>query len=172
MRGCSLKHRKETSSKIARNILRYRYIVSNAIFALSFVGEECPPDIAFLIKSVRVLLLMAKKPTTNEAESKAFSVIETGGKQYIVTAGQPLRIEKLPQAEGETITFDKVLLTVDESGAITIGTPYIDGATVTAQVETQGRYKKIRVIHFKSKSNRHKTYGHRQPFTAVKIATK
>jgi len=112
----------------------------------------------------------ATKTTTTEAETpKAFSVIETGGKQYIVTDGSALRIEKLVAEEGEVVTFDKVLLTVDAAGKITIGTPYIDGVTVTASVEKQGRYKKIRVIHFKSKSNRHKTYGHRQPFTAVKI---
>jgi large subunit ribosomal protein L21 len=107
--------------------------------------------------------------TTQESVPAAFSVIETGGKQYIVTDGTAIRIEKLPEAEGDTVTFDKVLLTSDGKGGVVIGNPYIAGATVTASVERQGRYKKIRVIHFKSKSNRHKTYGHRQPFTAIKV---
>lgn len=114
---------------------------------------------------------MASQPTTTEVSaSQAFSVIETGGKQYIIKDGDTLRIEKLDIPEGGTVTFEKVLLMVDEKGAITFGNPYIDGATITAGIQKQGRYKKIRVIHFKSKSNRHKTYGHRQPFTTVKIS--
>jgi large subunit ribosomal protein L21 len=104
------------------------------------------------------------------AKTGAFAVIETGGKQYIVSEKMNLYIEKLESAEGETVDFDKVLLMVDESGTVTIGTPYIVGASISASVEKQGKGKKLRVIHFKSKSNRHKTYGHRQPFTAVKIA--
>ncbi len=99
--------------------------------------------------------------------SGAFTVIETGGKQYVVSETTNLRIEKLEQAVGETVVFDKVLLTVDDAGTVTVGTPYIAGASVTATVEAQAQGKKLRVIHFKSKSNRHKTYGHRQPFTAV-----
>ncbi len=105
---------------------------------------------------------------TQEAP-KAFSVIETGGKQYIVADGVVLRIEKVEAQEGEEVVFDKVLMTVDSKGAVSIGNPYLEGVTVKAVVELQGRSKKIRVTHFKSKSNRHKTYGHRQPFTKVTI---
>jgi large subunit ribosomal protein L21 len=100
-----------------------------------------------------------------------FSVIETGGKQYVVSDSTELRIEKIEAEAGTTITFDKVLLIVDDAGAVTVGTPYITGASISATVEAQGKGKKLRVIHFKSKSNRHKTYGHRQPFTAVTIST-
>jgi len=110
----------------------------------------------------------AEKTTTSE-KNEAFSIIENGGKQYLVSDGQSIRLEKLPVKEGETVTFDKVLLTVDKKGKITIGDPYVKGATVTVAIEKQGRAKKISVVHFKAKSNYHKTYGHRQPFTSVKV---
>lgn len=99
-----------------------------------------------------------------------FSVIQTGGKQYIVKAGQPLKVEKLSGdfAKGDSVTFDKVLLT-SVGGTTTIGTPFIEGATVTATFEEQGRNKKVVVIKYKQKSRYFKKNGHKQPHTKVTI---
>lgn len=99
------------------------------------------------------------------------SVIETGGKQYLVKSGQIIKVEKLGAKEGEKATFSKVLLTADDNGAnVKIGSPYLQGALLEASVEKQGRDKKIRVEKYKRKIRYHKVYGHRQPFTQVKTA--
>ena len=99
-----------------------------------------------------------------------FAVIETGGKQYKVSVGDVVKIEKLPgeHKDAEKITFDKVLL-VDNGKDTTIGMPYIKGAKVVGLYEGEGKHKKIDVIRFKSKSRYFKKKGHRQPYTAVKI---
>jgi large subunit ribosomal protein L21 len=99
-----------------------------------------------------------------------FSVIQTGGKQYIVKAGESLKIEKLDgeMTKGDTVTFDKVLLT-SIGGTTIVGTPFIEGATVTAVFEEQGRNKKVVVIKYKQKSRYFKKNGHKQPHTKVTI---
>ncbi|MDD4988948.1 MAG: 50S ribosomal protein L21 [Candidatus Pacebacteria bacterium] len=101
---------------------------------------------------------------------KDFAVIQTGGKQYKVSVGDVLKIEKMPGEfkEGDTISFDKVLL-VDNGKDTTIGTPYIDGAKVQAIFEKAGRAAKIDVVKYKAKSKYYKKRGHRQPFFEVKI---
>jgi len=101
----------------------------------------------------------------------SFAVIETGGKQYKVAEGDVLLVEKLPgeHKEGDTITFDKVLL-YDDGKDTKVGTPYLSGAKVTATFEEEGKRKKITVIKFKAKSRYHKKHGHRQPYSKVKIA--
>lgn len=103
-------------------------------------------------------------------QGKEFAVIMTGGKQYHVSAGDEIRIEKLPgeHKEGDAIIFDKVLL-VDNGIDTTIGTPHIAGASVKATLTKIGRAKKIDVIHYKQKSRYFKKNGHRQPFYQVKI---
>ncbi len=100
-----------------------------------------------------------------------FAVIETGGKQYKVSAGDVIQIEKLPGdlKAGDKVVFDKVLL-VESGNDTTIGTPYIAGAKVEATFEEAGRAKKILVVKYKAKSNRLKRNGHRQPFSKVKIS--
>jgi len=100
-----------------------------------------------------------------------FAVIETGGKQYKVSGGDMLKIEKLlgNHKKGDKITFDKVLL-LDDGTSTKIGIPYIDGAKVEAVFEEAGKNKKITIIRFKSKSNYSKVKGHRQPYIKVKIA--
>ena len=110
----------------------------------------------------------AKKPVKQNMEE--FAVIQTGGKQYKVSVGDDLRIEKLAGVfkEGDKITFDKVLL-VDNGKDTTIGVPYIERAKVRATLKEIGRSKKISVIRFKSKSRYFKKKGHRQPFFKVKI---
>ncbi len=99
-----------------------------------------------------------------------FAVIATGGKQYLITEGQQLSVEKLPYNEGKTVTFDQVLMHGDTDGSsVTVGTPTVAGATVTATVEKQSRTPKVIVRKFKAKVRYTRTYGHRQPFTEVKI---
>ena len=99
-----------------------------------------------------------------------YAVIETGGKQYRVSVGKTVKIEKLPgeHKEGAKITFDKVLL-VDNGKDTTIGTPYIEKAKVVGSLVEEGRNKKINVIRFKSKSRYFKKRGHRQPYMKIKI---
>lgn len=110
-----------------------------------------------------------------EGKSSAFAVIETGGKQYLVSQGDKVRIEKLKARgaekdykEGDKIAFDKVLLT-DNGSTTQIGEPYLAGAKVSAEIIKIGRAKKVTVIKYKAKSNYFKKRGHRQPYFEVKI---
>ena len=96
-----------------------------------------------------------------------YAIIETGGKQIRVEAGQKIYVEKLEVEVGSVYTFDKVLLVADKSAKV--GAPYVKGATVTAKVEKQGLGRKIRVFKYKSKANERKTHGHRQPYTCLVI---
>ncbi|WP_042345609.1 50S ribosomal protein L21 [Bacillus massiliigorillae] len=96
-----------------------------------------------------------------------YAIIETGGKQIKVAAGDVVYVEKLNAAEGEAVTFDKVLFVGGEN--VKVGSPLVEGATVTGKVEKQGRQKKITVFKYKAKKNYHKKQGHRQPYTKVVI---
>ncbi|MBQ3708686.1 MAG: 50S ribosomal protein L21 [Clostridia bacterium] len=97
-----------------------------------------------------------------------FAIIETGGKQYKVSEGDVIFVEKLDAAEGDKITFDKVLAISADDGFKT-GKPTLDGATVSANVVKNGKNKKIYVMTYKSKKNEKKKIGHRQPYTKVQI---
>ena len=97
-----------------------------------------------------------------------FAIIETGGKQYKVNEGDVIFVEKLEVAEGDKITFDRVLVVSDESG-IKVGAPVVEGATVTANVVKNGKAKKIYVMTYKPKKNEKRKMGHRQPYTKVQI---
>lgn len=99
-----------------------------------------------------------------------FAVIQTGGKQYRVSAGDTVKIEKITGTfkVGDKVTFDKVLL-VDNGKDTTIGTPYISGAQVMATISEIGRDAKINVIKYKQKSRYFKKNGHRQPHFKVKV---
>jgi large subunit ribosomal protein L21 len=101
-----------------------------------------------------------------------FAVIKTGGKQYAVSVGDKVKIEKLPGdlKAGDAVVFDSVLL-VESGDDTTIGTPFIDGAAVHAVVEKIGRAKKVDVVKYKAKSRYFKRRGHRQPFMEVKIVS-
>ncbi|MEI6400088.1 MAG: 50S ribosomal protein L21 [bacterium] len=114
---------------------------------------------------------MAIKKTTKTEEVKEFAVIATGGKQYQVSVGEIIQIEKLDGEFklGDKIVFDKVLL-VDNGKDTTIGAPYIKGAKVEALFQKADRYKTIDVIKYKSKSRYFKKNGHRQPYIEVKIS--
>ena len=96
------------------------------------------------------------------------AIIKTGGKQYIVTEGQKLKIEKLNQNEGDEFEFNEVLLFANGK-EIKIGQPYIESIKVKAKVLKQGRGEKKIVFRFKNKTRYKKKKGHRQPFTEVEI---
>ncbi len=98
------------------------------------------------------------------------AVIKTGGKQYLVKAGDKLRVEKLKAEVGDQVEFEVLMQASDDGKTVKVGTPVLEGAKVSAQVLAQGRAKKVRVVHYKSKTRQHKVYGHRQPYTQVEIA--
>lgn len=97
------------------------------------------------------------------------SVILTGGKQYTVSSGDKIKIEKLKAEPGEDVVFDKVLLQ-EKDGKVEVGRPYIVGAEVKAKVARQARDKKKIVFHYRAKTRYDKKKGHRQYFTEVTIA--
>ncbi len=99
-----------------------------------------------------------------------FAVIQTGGKQYKVSAGTVVSIEKIKgeYKKGDKLSFDKVLL-VDDGKDTTIGTPYITSAKVDAEIMEIGRARKLLVMKYKQKSRYLRRNGHRQPFFQVKI---
>ena len=96
-----------------------------------------------------------------------FAIFVTGGKQYKVAEGDVIFVEKLGLAEGEKVTFDKVLCVNGET--LSVGTPYVKGATVVANVLKNGKSKKIDVIKYKAKKNEKKKIGHRQDYTKIQI---
>ena len=98
-----------------------------------------------------------------------YAIIETGGKQYKVEQGDVVFVEKLGVEEGETVTFDKVLVVGGDD--VKVGTPYVDGASVEASVVKNGKDKKIIVYKYKSKKGYHKKQGHRQPYTRVLVTS-
>ncbi len=104
--------------------------------------------------------------------NKEFAIIETGGKQYRVSEGDIITIEKIKEefSTGDKIVFEKVLMTDTESDS-KIGTPYLAGVKVTGELVEEGRAKKVTVIRYKSKSRYFKKKGHRQPFMKVKITS-
>jgi large subunit ribosomal protein L21 len=113
---------------------------------------------------------MPKGTKVAKEKKDAFAVIFTGGKQYKVSEGGLVSIEKMKgeYKKGDTISFDKVLL-AQAGNDTTIGTPYIDGAKVDAEIVEIGRARKVLVMKYKQKSRYLKRNGHRQPFFKVKI---
>ncbi len=96
-----------------------------------------------------------------------FAVFETGGKQYKVSEGDVINVEKLQIATGENVTFTKVLAVGADT--FTVGAPYVEGASVVAEVVECGRSKKIYVFRYKAKKNEKKKIGHRQDYTKIRI---
>ena len=96
------------------------------------------------------------------------AIIETGGKQYVVSGGDVVTIEKVPVEKGGKVTFDKVLL-VDDGKAVTVGAPLVAGAKVSGELVSEGRAAKVTVIRYRQKSRYFKKKGHRQAFAKVRI---
>ena len=99
-----------------------------------------------------------------------YAVIRTGGKQYRVSPGQRLAVERLDGVDGDEITFDDVLLVRDDVGAVAVGAPLVEGASVTAEIAAQRRAKKILVFKYKNKTRYRKLRGHRQHLTDLRIS--
>jgi large subunit ribosomal protein L21 len=98
-----------------------------------------------------------------------YAVIQTGGKQYKVSEGDVLKVEKLVAEPGEKLVLDQVLMLNDDNGNLKVGEPLVAGAKITAEVIEQGRHKKIIVFKYKKRKNYRKKQGHRQAFTKIKI---
>ena len=99
-----------------------------------------------------------------------YAIIETGGKQYKVEANDVVFIEKLDVESDSEVVFDKVIAFAGDVG-IKVGTPYVEGATVTAKAVKNGKAKKITVMTYKAKKNEKRKLGHRQPYTKVEIVS-
>lgn len=97
-----------------------------------------------------------------------YAIIKTGGKQYRVNEGDMLFIEKLDAEDGASVTFDEVMVIGKDDG-VTVGTPVVAGAKVTAKVVKNGKAKKITVFTYRSKKSSKRKMGHRQPYTKVQI---
>jgi large subunit ribosomal protein L21 len=97
-----------------------------------------------------------------------YAIIETGGKQYKVTEGQTIDVEKLQIEEGGSVQLDKVLL-LAEGDKMTVGKPLVEGARVMATVKKNGRTAKVIVFKYKAKVRERKKNGHRQQFTSLSI---
>lgn len=121
----------------------------------------------------------APKKTTTKTTKRApakdlYAVFTTGGKQYRVSVGDLVKIEKLAgdeHKEGDKLTFNNVLLVDDGATEATIGTPFIKGSKVEATLNKIARYKTVDVIKYKQKSRYFKKYGHRQPYFEIKISS-
>ncbi len=97
-----------------------------------------------------------------------YAVVATGGKQYKVSEGDVLRIEKIDGIVGDAVTFDRVLMIAD-GDQLTLGQPVVENAAVNAQIVEQDKSKKILVFKYKRRKRYRRKQGHRQPYTAVKI---
>ncbi|MEW5734909.1 MAG: 50S ribosomal protein L21 [Thermodesulfobacteriota bacterium] len=97
-----------------------------------------------------------------------YAVIQTGGKQYRVAPGQTLRVEKLPGEIGDPVRFSSVLL-VSDGEKLSIGTPAVENAAVTAKIVEQDKATKVLIFKYKRRKRFRRKQGHRQPFTAVRI---
>jgi large subunit ribosomal protein L21 len=97
-----------------------------------------------------------------------YAVFRTGGKQYRVSAGDTLKIEKLVAAEGDAVEFDEVLM-VGEGDSVQVGAPLVSGGKVAAKVLAQAKDKKIQVIKFHRRQNYRRNKGHRQEYTLIEV---
>ena len=97
-----------------------------------------------------------------------YAIIETGGKQYKVTEGDIITVEKLNVEAGQEVTFNAVLV-LSKNDTVSVGAPYVEGASVVASVLGEGKEKKVVVYKYKPKKGFHKKRGHRQPFTKLQI---
>ena len=97
-----------------------------------------------------------------------YAVIATGGKQYKVTKGETLRVEKLDGEEGDTIKLDRVLMVAD-GDKVSVGSPVLDKATVTAKIRAHGRGDKVEIVKFRRRKHSRTQAGHRQSYTEIEV---
>lgn len=97
-----------------------------------------------------------------------YAVIRTGGKQYRVSEGQTLKVEKMEHGVGDTVEFDQVLM-LGDGDRVVVGKPLVDGGRVTATVRSQARAPKVHIVKFRRRKHHRKQMGHRQYFTEVQI---
>jgi len=97
-----------------------------------------------------------------------YAVIKTGGKQYKVAEGDTIKVERLAAEEGAKVNLTEVLMIAD-GDKVTVGKPRVEGASVSAEVKSQGRGPKIKIIKFKRRKNYHRQAGHRQAYTELAI---
>ncbi len=114
------------------------------------------------------LLLCSVLELSNFKDSPMFAVIKTGGKQYRVSQGDKLRVETIDSDEGESVNLDQILM-VGEGEKITIGSPLVSSASVTAKVLSHGRGKKVEIVKFRRRKHYRRQMGHRQNFTELEI---
>ena len=97
-----------------------------------------------------------------------YAVIKTGGKQHKVAEGEILKVEKLKASEGEPIDITDVLL-IEKDGEVTLGSPFIEGAKVTAKILRHGKTDKVTIIKMKRRKDYRKKQGHRQNYSEIQI---
>lgn len=97
-----------------------------------------------------------------------YAVVQTGGKQYRVSEGDTIKVEKLGADEGASVELDKVLMVADGED-VKVGTPYVEGGMVTATVKSHGRGKKVKIIKFRRRKHHMKRQGHRQWYTELQV---
>ena len=97
-----------------------------------------------------------------------YAVIKTGGKQYKVSEGQTLKVERLDAEEGATVDLEQILLLAD-GDAVTVGSPFVEGGKVTATVKSHGKGEKVDIIKFRRRKDYHRHHGHRQQYTELQI---
>ncbi len=110
-----------------------------------------------------------EKDSAPDVGISMYAVFETGGKQFRAEPGVRLKVPSLDAEPGDTVTFDRVLLTGDGE-EVAVGAPVVDGATVTAEVLGHGKAKKVIVFKRKRRKNHRKKQGHRQKFTEIRVA--
>lgn len=98
-----------------------------------------------------------------------YAIVETGGKQYKLSVGDVVKVEKLAGEPGDKVSLDQVLAVSDDTGNLTWGTPCLENAKVTAEILAQDRAKKIVVLKYKRRKNYKRKQGHRQAYTKLKI---
>jgi len=126
-----------------------------------------PPKNLFAVIDIALSIWLINRPFGG-TNLFMYAVLETGSKQYRVSAGDTLEIERLPVAAGEAVTFDRVLM-VNKDGQVSIGSPTVASATVVGQVIDHIRGEKKTAFKMKRRKGYHRTVGHRQELTIVKI---
>src|SRR3989344_493172 len=123
------------------------------------------------VKAPKKPVSKARTKPLAPSTSVLFAVFATGGKQYRARVGDRVKIEKIvgEYKEGDSITFDNVLMTDNGASEVTLGNPFIKGSYVSATLNKIARYKTVDVIKYKQKSRYFKKYGHRQPYFEVVI---